>query len=32
MRVCPEVIEAVYETLVSYFIDRELDRWRTNPS
>ena len=28
----PEVIEAVYETLVSYFVDRELDRWRTNPS
>ena len=24
----PDVIEAVYETLVAYFTDRELDRWR----
>ena len=28
----PEVIEAVYETLVSYFIDREMDRWRKTTS
>ena len=28
----PRVIEAVYETLVSYFVDRELDRWRRTPS
>lgn len=28
----PEVIEAVYETLVSYFVDREMNRWRNTPS
>jgi isochorismate pyruvate lyase len=28
----PEVIEDVYETLVSYFVDREMDRWRNSPS
>ncbi|MGH3148122.1 MAG: chorismate mutase [Rubrobacter sp.] len=28
----PEVIEAVFETLVSYFVDREMDRWRNNAS
>ncbi len=28
----PEVIEAVYETLVSYFVDREMERWRDTPS
>jgi isochorismate pyruvate lyase len=27
----PEVIEAVYETLVTYFIDREMARWRDTP-
>jgi isochorismate pyruvate lyase len=24
----PEVIEDVYRTLISYFVDRELTRWR----
>ncbi|CAA9449395.1 hypothetical protein AVDCRST_MAG82-3655 [uncultured Rubrobacteraceae bacterium] len=24
----PEVIEAIYRTLVSYFIDREMRQWR----
>ncbi len=28
----PEMIEEVYETLVSYFVDREMDRWRGTPS
>ena len=28
----PEVIEEVYETLVSYFVSREMDRWRNTPS
>jgi isochorismate pyruvate lyase len=28
----PEVIEEVYETLVSYFVSRETDRWRNTPS
>ena len=28
----PETIEAVYETLVSYFIDHEMDRWRKTSS
>ncbi len=28
----PETIEAVYETLVTYFVDREMDRWRNTPS
>ena len=28
----PEVIEAVYETLVSYFLDREMDRWHRTSS
>jgi isochorismate pyruvate lyase len=27
----PSVIEAVYETLVTYFVDREMDRWRDTP-
>jgi isochorismate pyruvate lyase len=27
----PQVIEDVYETLVSYFVDREMDRWRATP-
>jgi isochorismate pyruvate lyase len=27
----PEVIEAVYETLVAYFIDREMAHWRDTP-
>ena len=28
----PQVIEDVYETLVSYFVNRELERWREAPS
>ena len=28
----PEVIEAVYETLVTYFVDHEMARWRDSPS
>ena len=28
----PEVISAVYETLVSHFTERELDRWRSSRS
>ncbi len=28
----PEVIEEVYETLVSYFVSREMDRWRNTSS
>ena len=28
----PQAIEDVYETLVSCFIDREMDRWRKTPS
>ena len=28
----PEVIEEVYETLVSYFVSREMDSWRNTPS
>ena len=28
----PQVIEDVYETLVSYFVNRELEHWRETPS
>lgn len=28
----PGVIEAIYETLVSHFVDREMDRWHNTPS
>lgn len=28
----PEVISEVYETLVSYFVGREMERWRETPS
>ncbi len=28
----PDVIEAVYTILISYFVDREMDRWRNAPS
>ena len=28
----PQVIEDVYETLISYFVNRELERWRETPS
>jgi isochorismate pyruvate lyase len=27
----PKVIEAVYDTLVTYFVDREMARWRDTP-
>jgi len=27
----PDVIEAVYDTLVTYFVDREMARWRDTP-
>ena len=27
----PDAIEAVYETLVTYFVDREMARWRDTP-
>ena len=27
----PEMIEAIYETLVTYFVDREMARWRDTP-
>jgi isochorismate pyruvate lyase len=30
-RLNPDVIEEVYETLVSYFVAREMDRWRNAP-
>jgi isochorismate pyruvate lyase len=26
----PDVIEALYRTLVSYFVDREMQRWRSS--
>ncbi|MDP9484921.1 MAG: chorismate mutase [Actinomycetota bacterium] len=28
----PDVVEAVYETLISYFVDQEINRWRNTPS
>jgi isochorismate pyruvate lyase len=28
----PQVIEDVFDRLVSYFVNRELDRWRETPS
>lgn len=28
----PQVIENVYETLISYFVNRELERWHETPS
>lgn len=28
----PDVIEAVYETLISYFVHQEINRWRNTPS